>query len=136
MGHYARVDKGVVQEVIVAKSDYIENTVFEKPGNWVKCSYNTYGGVHYASLSEWIPSDDQSKALRKNFPSIGWIYDEVGFYPPKHLFPNSFILDTEKYLWVAPKERPDDGQKYIWNEDALDWEVLPEDDQWMDTYQG
>lgn len=136
MGHYARVDKGIVQEVIVAESDYIENTVFEKTGNWIKCSYNTYGGVHYESINDWIPSEDQSKALRKNFPSVGWMYDEVGFYPPKHLFPNSYKLDKNTYMWTAPVLRPDDGQKYIWNEDALDWEVLPEDDGWMDTYQG
>jgi hypothetical protein len=136
MGHYARVDRGVVQEVIVADSNYIENAVFEKPGNWIKCSYNTYGGIYYESVENRTVSEDQSKALRKNFPSTGWMYDGIGFYPPKHLFPESYTLDENTHMWVAPREQPDDGQKYIWNEDELDWEVLPEDDAWMDSYQG
>ena len=137
MAHFALVDRGIVKQVIVAEQEYIDTAVFNEPGTWVQCSYNTVLGVHWTSMDgDRTPSEDQSKALRYNFPSPGWLYDGVGFYSPKDTFPESFTFDSNKYMWVAPADYPEDGQKYIWNEDNVSWEVLPEDDAWMDTYTG
>lgn len=140
MSHYALVDKGIVKQVIVAEQDYVDNVIFDEPGEFIQCSYNTYGGVHYKVLEsgERVPSETQSKALRKNFPSPGFMYDSEldAFIPPKSSYPDSWVLDSNKGLYVAPVDIPSDGQKYIWNEDILNWEVLPEDDSWMDSYIG
>ena len=44
MGHYAKVEDGVVTQVIVADGpDWCEKNL---GGEWVQTSYNTYGGVH------------------------------------------------------------------------------------------
>ena len=42
MAHYAKVESGVVTNVIVAEQDFIDTM----SGTWVQTSYNTQGGVH------------------------------------------------------------------------------------------
>jgi len=65
MGHYAKVNNGIVEQVIVAEPEFFETFVDTSPGAWIQTSYNTRGGVHYQADSN-EPSADQSKALRKN----------------------------------------------------------------------
>lgn len=86
-----------------------------------RTSYNTRGGVHYQSDNN-TPSIDQSKAFRKNYAGIGYIYDEQrdAFIPPKPF--ESWILNEFSCLWEAPIPYPTDGKRYIWNEDILNWE--------------
>ncbi len=44
MGHYAKVENGIVTQVIVADGpDWCEKNL---GGQWIQTSYNTYGGVH------------------------------------------------------------------------------------------
>ena len=74
MAHYAKVLNGIVTKVIVAEEDFFNEFVDDSPGKWIQTSYNTRGGVHYKPNSN-IPSDDQSKALRKNYAGSDWIYD-------------------------------------------------------------
>ena len=74
MAHFAKVEDGIVVNVIVAEQDFVDN----QSGTWVQTSYNTRGGVHYVPNSDPpTPSDDQSKALRGNFATIGGTYDSV-----------------------------------------------------------
>ena len=48
MAHYARIENGVVVEVIVADADVIaqRSGSNEAPGVWIQTSYNTHGGQH------------------------------------------------------------------------------------------
>lgn len=116
MGHYAKVQNGVVTRVIVAKADFFKTFVDSSAGEWIKTSYNTRGGIHYNPDSN-TPSDDQSKAIRKNYAGIGYSYDPLldAFIPPKPY--DSWTLDTNTCWWVAPVEYPDDGLYYEWNEE-------------------
>lgn len=86
-----------------------------------RTSYNTCGGVHYTN---GLPSEDQSKAFRKNYAGIGYYYDSIrdAFIPPKP-FP-SWILNEESCLWDSPVPYPNDGKKYTWNEDILNWQEI------------
>ena len=45
MSHFARVNKGIVEEVLVADQDFIDNYVSLSPGEWIKTSYNTFKGM-------------------------------------------------------------------------------------------
>ena len=74
MAHYAKVRDGIVLQVIVAEADFFKTFVDTEPGRWIQTSYNTRGGVHYEPNSI-TPSSDQSKALRKNYAGIGFLYD-------------------------------------------------------------
>jgi len=125
MAHFAKVLNGKVTEVIVAEPEFFETFVDHSPGKWIQTSYNTRGGVHY-NPETGEPSQDQTKALRKNFASIGFTYSEQldVFIPPKPYA--SWVLDEETCLWNAPVAMPTDDKRYEWNEDSLMWEEIPE----------
>lgn len=126
MGYFARVNNGVVEQVISASQDFIDSYVSTEPGEWVKTSYNTRGGVHYArdengQITE--ASEDQSKALRKNYAGVGYIYDvdRDAFYEPQP-FP-SWTLNETTCQWEPPVAYPDDGEVYVWNEGSSSWDA-------------
>ena len=85
---------------------------------WVQTSYNTHGGVH----------DNSETPLRKNHAGIGMTYDEErdAFIPKKPY--NSWILNEQTCLWVAPVDMPtallEENQYYSWNESTLTWDIL------------
>lgn len=120
MGHYAKVNNGIVEKVIVAKADFFNTFVDDSPGTWIKTSYNTRGGVHYQPNSG-TPSEDQSKALRKNYAGIGYTYDEAldAFIPPQPF--DSWTLNEDSCLWEPPVAYPDDENNYVWDEDTTSW---------------
>lgn len=117
MAHFAKVENGIVTDVIVAKQEYIDS--LNENYKWVKTSYNTKAGVYYEQDSD-TPAADQSKALRKNFAGIGYSYDKKrdAFIPPKPF--DSWLLNEETCNWVPPKELPKDG-RYYWDESKLEW---------------
>ena len=128
MGHYARIvsdidpTQKIVAQVIVATADVMD--LIKKEGEtWIKTSYNTRGGIHYKPNTD-IPSEDQSKALRKNFAGVGSVYDEErdAFMPRKPF--DSWSLNEDTCLWEPPVAYPEDGKKYLWNEETLNWEQI------------
>lgn len=118
MAHFAKVENGIVVQVIVAEQNVIDSGVFGH--GWVQTSYNTRGGVHY-DPSTGEPSADQSKALRKNYAGVGYAYDSVNdlFIPPQP-YP-SWTLDEDTCFWNPPVAMPTDGKMYSWNEESLSW---------------
>ena len=123
MAHFAKVVSGTVTQVIVAEPEFFETFVDTSPGEWIQTSYNTRGGVHYQANSD-EPSEDQTKALRKNYAGIGYTYDAQrdAFIPPKPF--NSWVLDETSCLWEAPTPYPDDGERYTWNETTTSWDQV------------
>ena len=138
MAHYAKIgiNSKVLSVEVVADADTYnaDNQEDETVGIqflerihgwplWKKCSYNTRGGKHYDA--DGNESADQSKAFRKNYPGIGYTWDEDrnAFYAPKPF--NSWILNETTCLWEAPVAMPDDGQTYRWDEDTTNWVVIP-----------
>lgn len=125
MSHFAKVCDGIVVNVIVAEPEFFDTFVDNSPGEWIQTSYNTFGGVHYQPNSR-IPSEDQSKALRKNYAGIGYTYDRVrdAFIPPKPF--DSWLLNEDTCQWDSPTPYPTDGKFYLWNEQNQQWdEVQP-----------
>lgn len=128
MAHYAIIDESnIVTYVHVGKDE--SDIVLDNNGNPInwedyykakRTSYNTIGGIHYVN---GIPSQDQSKAFRKNYAGIGYYYDEIrdAFIPPKP-FP-SWILNEDTCLWDSPMPYPNDGNMYMWNEEIVNWEL-------------
>jgi hypothetical protein len=62
--------------------------------------------------------------FRKNHAGIGYTYDEDrdAFIPKKPY--QSWILNEDTCRWDAPVVKPDNGQKYIWNETIKNWELV------------
>ena len=115
MSHYAKVENGIVTQVIVADQEFIDSGALGDPTQWIQTSYNTFGGVHRSG----------GTPLRKNYAGVGYLYmaDIDAFVPPKTF--ESWVLNTETGLWEAPMPRPDDGKNYIWNEEDKNWKETP-----------
>jgi hypothetical protein len=125
MSHFAKVGDGFVIDVIVADPEFFESFIDSSPGEWVQTSYNTKGGIHY-NPETGEPSDDQSKALRKNYAGIGYTYDRVrdAFIPPQPFV--SWVLNEDTCLWEAPVAYPGDGKSYLWDESTTSWIEVPD----------
>lgn len=110
MAHFAKVESGIVTEVLVIEQDVIDTGAFGDPSLWVQTSYNTYGGQH-----------PEGRPLRMNYAGVGFTYDAErdAFYAPQPFA--SWTLDEATCLWVAPTAYPDDGKPYFWDEAALAW---------------
>ena len=123
MAHFAKVVNNVVSQVITADHEFFNNFVDDSPGEWLQCSYNTRGGIHYLPNSN-TPSDDQTKALRKNYAGVGFTYDREldAFIPPQPYA--SWNLNEETCLWECPVAYPEDDGMYEWNEENQSWDLV------------
>ena len=97
MAHFAKIESGVVTEVIVAEQAHIDTL----SGTWVQTSYNSN--------------------IRKNFAGIGSIYDSTrdAFYMPQPY--NSWTLNEDSCEWQPPTAYPNDGKVYGWDESTTSW---------------
>ena len=121
MAHYTFLDNNnIVTEVIVGKNEGEEGIDWEVHyGNFrgqtcKRTSYNTSGGIH---SSGGIP-------YRKNYAGIGYSYDEQrdAFISPKPY--ESWILNEDTCLWEPPVPYPTDGERYLWNEETISWDLV------------
>ena len=124
MGHYAKIENGIVTQVIAAEQDFINSGYAGEPKDWIQTSYNTRGGIYYKPNS-WEPSEDQSKALRGNYAGIGYTYDATldVFIPPQPYA--SWALNNTTWTWEAPVACPDDDKRYTWDEAITAWVEVP-----------
>jgi len=81
---------------------------------WKQTSYNTRAGIHA----------EGGTSFRKNHAGIGYTYDEDrdAFIPKKPY--NSWILNENTCNWESPVAYPMDGQRYKWNEQIQNWELI------------
>tara|TARA_R110000787_G_scaffold60270_1_gene136798 strand:- start:15 stop:362 length:348 start_codon:yes stop_codon:yes gene_type:complete len=114
MAHFAKVKNGIVTNVIVADQDFVDSYIDHEAGRWIQTSYNTIGSVHTES----------GTPLRKNFASIGGVYDAErdAFYLQKP-YP-SWTLDEDTCFWNPPVARPNDEKRYTWNETDKQWDEI------------
>jgi len=124
MAHFAKLGTGnIVEKVEVVSNDIATteqagvdflNNLYGTRDVWKKTSYNTFAGVHSSG----------GTAFRKNFAGIGSKYDEDrdAFIPPKDY--ESWVLNETTCRWEAPIAKPNDGQKYTWNETDQTWDLV------------
>ena len=116
MAHFAKVNYGIVQQVIVAEPEFFNTFVDTSPGEWIQTSYNTIGNQHTQG----------GTPLRGNFAGIGYTYDRTNdvFYA-RQPYP-SWTLNQTTWTWNAPTPMPTDDKKYRWNESTQSWDVVAE----------
>jgi len=112
MSHFAKIENGTVELVIVAEKDFIDSL----DGQWVQTSYNTRGGIHYEPNND---DPDGGTALRKNFAGKGYAYDldRDAFIPPQPF--ESWLLDEPTCTWESPIPKPEGN--YTWVEETKSW---------------
>tara|TARA_Y100000310_G_scaffold15902_1_gene15945 strand:- start:40 stop:420 length:381 start_codon:yes stop_codon:yes gene_type:complete len=125
MTYYAKIENGMVMQVIVAEQDVIDTMT---DGQWVQTSRNTRGGIHYAQTlqpgGKYGNEPDGGIPLRKNYAGIGYTYDEGrdAFIPPKPY--DSWVLDEPTCTWESPVPYPNDDNMYDWNEETQAWDLV------------
>lgn len=115
MAHFAKVENGIVTQVIVIDQDTLNTGLWGDPAFWIQTSYNTHGGVH-----------PEGRPLRKNYAGLGYTYDSQrdAFIPPKPYA--SWLLNEESCLWEPPVPMPTDGKLYTWDEETTSWKEVIE----------
>ncbi len=108
MSHFAKVENGIVTQVIVAEQDFIDTGAVGH--GWIQTSYNTLGNQH-----------PEGRPLRGNYAGIGFTYDEVNdvFIAPKPF--DNWVINGN-WLWEPPIAMPVDEYFYKWNQEATAWE--------------
>lgn len=121
MSHFAKVEGGIVTQVIVVEQDVLDTGLFGDPSLWKQTSYNTRGGIHYDPITN---EPDDKPAMRGNYAGIGYIYDSEldVFYPPKPF--DSWTLNSTTFLWESPVPYPTDGKLYDWDEETINWKLI------------
>ena len=124
MAHFAKLGTGNIVLAVHVVSNNVAtteqagvdflNNLYGSNDVWKQTSYNTRGGVHKTG----------GTPFRKNYAGIGYTYDQTrdAFIPPKPY--NSWILNEQTCNWEAPISYPTDGQRYIWNEEIQNWELI------------
>ena len=124
MAHFAELDSNsMVLRVLCLDNSVMENdqgqrveqlgidflkSLYGQETVWRQTSYNTKAGIHYDPNTN-TPSEDQSKAFRKNYAGVEWSYDSTR---------NAFINPK-------PVVSPEDEQYVTFNEFACLWEYNP-----------
>ena len=102
--YWAKVNKGIVQKVIVAEPEFFDTYVDDSPGQWIETKMDG--------------------SIRKNYAGIGFSYDSTrDAFIPQKLYA-SWILNEETCLWEAPVAYPEDGNDYDWNETDQQWDEV------------
>ena len=120
MAHFAKIENGVVTQVIVIDQETLNTGHWGDPAAWIQTSYNTRGGVHYGADNQ----PDGGSALRGNYAGVGYTYDAEHdvFYPPKPY--SSWTISAPSWTWTAPTSMPTDGKSYTWNEETTSWDEI------------
>ena len=104
MSYFAQIDEaGIVLKVIVASKEYIDAGKAGDPAMWIETA--------------------KDASIRKNFAGKGFTYDKLrdAFIPPKPFARQKWVLNEKTANWMPPKDMPNDGKFYIWDDEASDW---------------
>jgi len=101
MSHFAKVENGIVTEVIVAEHDFINSGLVGDSFLWIQTSYNS--------------------TFRKNYAGVGYTYDSTrdAFISPQPY--NSWTLNEDTCQWDSPVPYPEDDKHYTWDEATTNW---------------
>ena len=114
MAHFAKLGVGnIVEQVIVISNDIA--TTEQSGVDFINQLYNT--------RDVWKQTSYNGN-IRKNYAGIGFQYDQTrdAFIAPKPY--NSWILNENTCKWEAPVAKPQDTNKYSWNESTLTWDIV------------
>lgn len=110
MAHFAEIDENnIVLRVLVVPNEqehcgqeFLANDL-NLGGIWIQCSYNN--------------------RIRKQYPGIGYSYnpDADVFIAPQP-YPSWSL--NENHDWQPPIPYPNDNNRYYWNEEVLNWELV------------
>ena len=110
MAHYAFLDENNVVTEVITGIDETELIEGLDPETW----YGNFRGQTCKRTS-------YNSNIRKNYAGVGFTYDAErdAFIRPKPF--DSWVLVEETCQWQAPIPHPQDGKRYDWDEDSVNW---------------
>jgi hypothetical protein len=118
MAHFAELDNdnNVIQVIVVNNNDILDENGNESEEVGINFCTQLLGGI-------WKQTSFNG-AFRKNYAGIGYKYDQDrdAFIAPKPF--NKWVLDEDTCKWESPVPRPSDEQKYTWNDESGEWEIV------------
>jgi len=114
MAHFAKIENGIVTQVIVvSNADTADGNGTEKEYIGAAFCERLFGG-------DWKQTSYNGR-IRKNYAGVGFTYDESrnAFIPPQP-FP-SWTLVEDTCQWASPVAYPTNEKIYLWNEATLAW---------------
>lgn len=131
MGHFAQIENGTVTQVIVVSNHVLGEDTLAFPdtegagrafisntlglsGEWRQTSFNGNFRKRYAGVGYYFDSE------RDEFVPPSWELVEGEWTAPQP-YPSWVLVDGE---WKPPVPYPTDGESYVWNEDAQEWQPL------------
>lgn len=122
MANFAELDKNniVLRVIVVNDEDCLDEDGVESEEVGVAFCTNLLGG-------KWKQTSYNAK-IRKNYAGVGFKYDgrKNAFIPPQP-FP-SWTLNSD-CKWEAPVAYPDDENRYVWDEDLVNWVIVPAEEE-------
>ena len=111
MAHFAKLDENNIVTGVYVVGDEYEATYAD--------SRKEFGEVYVQT--------SYNNRIRFNYAGIGDSYDEArdAFIASKPF--NSWTLNEATCRWIAPMAYPNDGKKYGWNEELLQWKEITND---------
>jgi len=130
MTHFARLDQDnkVSAVLVIANKDILDENGLENEQKGIdfchkiydkevtncsykQTSYNTRERKHYDPSGNL--SQDQSKAFRGNYATVGGLYDiSLNAFIPENKY-TSWIFDETTYTYIPPIPKPEGD--YFWN---------------------
>jgi len=118
MAHFAEIglNNTVLRVIVINNAVLLDENNNEIEAIGSEFCRSTFGGT-------WLQTSFNG-SIRKNFASVGSVYDQEldAFIPPKP-YP-SWLLNTEEVQWYPPVSKPDDGNIYVWNENTQTWDPI------------
>lgn len=112
MAHFAKVEKGIVVQVLVVPNEqehrgkeYLNELGLE--GRWIQTSYNSNIRKKFAGIGDEYLEDED--VFRTQSPHPSWIWN------------------SKDWAWEAPALKPEDGNRYRWDEESTSWVLVEAD---------
>jgi len=114
MAHFAKVENGIVTQVIVVHNNELLVNGVESEQKGKDFCNSLFGGT-------WVQTSYNNK-FRKQYAGIGFSYNAVAdvFVLPQP-YP-SWTLDSN-HNWQPPVVMPTDGKNYKWDELTQSWSI-------------
>lgn len=115
MAHFAQLDENnVVTQVIVVHNNELMESGVESEARGIAFCQSLFPGT------TWIQTSYNGN-MRKNYAGQGFTYDaQLDAFIPPQPYP-SWVLNAETCQWEAPIPYPDDGGRYVWDENTQSW---------------
>lgn len=120
MAHFAELDENnkVLQVIVVRNEDTLDRF-----GNESEEAGIEYCQAIFGPNTRWKQTSYNNR-FRLRYAEIGGSYDPVKdiFIRAKQY--DSWVFDETVSDWTPPVPRPEDGKRYFWNEDIVNWSPL------------